>query len=276
MSNLVYIFLDIDGVLNSFQYIEHCYKVHNKPMGMDYTPFDKNCLNNFRILIKSLEYLGYTVEIILSSSWRLSNISKEIVGSRLSEYGLRISSTTTNNFNTRGEQIKDYLKDKTYHNIIILDDESFDITNYYLNNLVLINPVYGLTLFDVTKALNIIIGGNNMKWNDEMKGKSMTLNEAVDYVDQMYQERVSNVIEDGDTVHINKLDDVKFSNLEFAAVRLLREVQSLQTQLEASVSKDELKTVITQTSKYFNDPNVSVSDVKSDILTRLVNLTEEV
>lgn len=156
MSNLVYIFLDIDGVLNSFQYLEYCYKRHHKPMSMNHTPFDPNCLENLMILVQTIERNNYIVQIILSSTWRLSEIDYEIVNARLAEYGLRLEGKTPRIEQQRGLEIKEFLKDKNYLNYIILDDESFDILQYHSSHLVTTNPVTGLDKDNIQECLNII------------------------------------------------------------------------------------------------------------------------
>ena len=81
-------------------------------------------------------------------------------------------------------------------------------------------------------------------WESIMIADTMTAEEAIDIVDTMYQDRYKVIEEknkDGITIHVNKIDDVRFTNLEFASVRLLREVQSLQRNLSNSISKQEVK-----------------------------------
>lgn len=156
MNKLIYIFLDIDGVLNSFQYLEYCYKRHHKPMSMNHVPFDPNCLENLMILVQTIEKNNCTVQIILSSTWRLSEIDYEIVNARLAEYGLRLEGKTPRIEQQRGLEIKEFLKDKNYLNYIILDDESFDILQYHSSHLVTTNPVTGLDKDNIQECLNII------------------------------------------------------------------------------------------------------------------------
>lgn len=156
MNKLIYIFLDVDGVLNSFQYLEYCYKRHGKPMSMNHTPFDPKCLDNLMILVQSLEQKDYDVQLILSSTWRLCEIDYEIVNARLAEYGLRLKGKTPRIEQQRGLEIKEFLKDKKYLNYIILDDESFDILQYHSSHLVTTNPAVGLNKDNVQECLNII------------------------------------------------------------------------------------------------------------------------
>ena len=69
-----------------------------------------------------------------------------------------------------------------------------------------------------------------------MTTEKMSLEEAINVVDAMYQDRYK-IIEENDTVYVDRLKDVKFTNLEFASVILLREVLSLQSKLKNSIPK---------------------------------------
>ena len=165
---LIYIFLDVDGVLNDEQYIIKCFEKHHKPMHMNRVPFDPNCLNNLRVLTELIEEQNYIVRIILSSSWRLSDIDTEVVKARLAEYGLSIFSKTERMNGRRGEEIKDYLdRNDPCKSFIILDDEAFDIKELYPNNLVLTNFNEGFNKDCLKSALSIVLDLNNIKNLDE-------------------------------------------------------------------------------------------------------------
>ena len=72
MNNIIYIFLDVDGVLNNQKYIEKCYENNGHcAMHMNHVPFDPKCLNNLMKLVRFIEQKAYDVKIILSSTWRL-------------------------------------------------------------------------------------------------------------------------------------------------------------------------------------------------------------
>lgn len=156
MKELVFIFLDVDGVLNNENYIVKCYNKHHKPMSMNHVPFDPKCLNNLMILVQQIQQLDYDVNIILSSTWRLNEIDYNIVDARLAEYGLSLNGKTSYIDGIRGIEIEDFLQDKCYTNFIILDDDIFDIQDYFPNNLVKTNFKTGLTKHNVKQALKII------------------------------------------------------------------------------------------------------------------------
>ncbi|MDO4282367.1 MAG: hypothetical protein Q4D02_01910 [Clostridia bacterium] len=68
-------------------------------------------------------------------------------------------------------------------------------------------------------------------YNKIMVQDTMSVEEAESIIDDMYQDKYK-VIEEKNTIYLDRLDDVKFTNLEFASVRMLREIQSLRRKLE--------------------------------------------
>lgn len=156
---IVCIFLDIDGVLNNEGYIKLCHYKHKKPMSMRNIPFDPRCLEYLKILYDMINR-HYDCKIILSSTWRLNNIDTAIVEARLSEYGLKLYGITPDiSHDNRGKEIQTYLNNMSFDNlydIIILDDEGFDIQQYYPDNLVKTSFEYGLTFKEVEKAIDIL------------------------------------------------------------------------------------------------------------------------
>lgn len=128
------IFLDIDGVLNSENYWDECYARHKKnTMNMNCYPFDPKCLNNLMKLCQEIELLGYEVQIILSSTWRLQKVDREIVKARIAEYGLRLAGYTSELYD-RGQEISAYLLkhyDTNFNKYLILDDNIDKILKHH-------------------------------------------------------------------------------------------------------------------------------------------------
>lgn len=63
-------------------------------------------------------------------------------------------------------------------------------------------------------------------YNKIMTNDKMYIEEAENIIDEMYQDK-HKIIEENNKIDLNKLNDVKFTNLEFASVRMLREVKRL-------------------------------------------------
>ena len=145
MSN--YIFLDIDGVLNDIRYTIKTIDKNKRILGKNYSaeiPFNPRSLKNLQKLVAATK-----AEIILSSTWRLNEIERRVVGSRLGEYGLLIKDITTCEYKDRGLQIREWLDEhwnSAYDNYIIIDDDSFDILPYFDEyNFVRTNGDFGFT-----------------------------------------------------------------------------------------------------------------------------------
>ena len=104
-------------------------------------------------------------------------------------------------------------------------------------------------LYDtIDKTLDTFLENEKPMWEQEMTADKMNLEEALNIVDAMYQDRYK-IIEENNTVYVNRLKDVKFTNLEFASVILLREVQSLQRKLGNSMPKQVVKDKIKELEK---------------------------
>ena len=121
------IFLDVDGVLNSMNYLIKLYEEKHECYFGFGVPFDPNCLKNLKELVTQTNS-----KLVISSTWRKSPKGIEILLENLKKYELEKSVigytpiSTTNC--TRGTEIKTYLsklkKDTSKINFIILDDES--------------------------------------------------------------------------------------------------------------------------------------------------------
>ncbi len=126
------IFLDVDGVLNSNNYIKYTLKNNIKGILSEIDP-------------KTIEMLKYVIDvtgaqIVVSSSWR--NIRKfEYLKKLFLKYGITLDEKTPVVDNERGLEIKQYLKKHAnIEQYLILDDEIFDSYDEELiNNLILIN-----------------------------------------------------------------------------------------------------------------------------------------
>lgn len=91
-------------------------------------------------------------------------------------------------------------------------------------------------LFDVIdNSIDTYLEQTKPYWEQIMIKEKMAIEEAETIIDDMYQDRnkiIETTNDKGVTIHIDRLDDVKFTNLEFASVRALREIQSLRRKLE--------------------------------------------
>ena len=162
-----FIFLDIDGVLNSLQIY------HDDPK---HAP---NChglmgIENCKVKLLSQIVQATDAEIILVSSWKRCFVSymrhretKEVgsydacgkyLYNKLSAEHLHIKGTTLNyevNSGTRGQGIQAFLKAHPSDAWVVLDDEIFDDYETYdiISHLVKTNDYTGLTEENVQEAI---------------------------------------------------------------------------------------------------------------------------
>lgn len=138
-----YLFLDVDGVMNSAADRFSIKLINDKP---------------FELLKKIIDETG--AKIILSSSWRAGykHGACDLLKQRLAEYGLSIEDITPINNNRRGEQIREWLMTHGYDENVdafaILDDEDFDFLAIYPEQLVKTDVMTGLSSYDVWQCID--------------------------------------------------------------------------------------------------------------------------
>lgn len=111
------IFLDVDGVLNSDEYLDK-----TKEMSVDRIEKEID-INTIKLLQRAIKETG--ARVVLSSCWR--NIKKgQKLKQLLASYEIVVDSTPFID-NIRGREIKEYLGEhKDIEDFVILDDEIFD------------------------------------------------------------------------------------------------------------------------------------------------------
>lgn len=128
-------------------------------------------------------------------------------------------------------------------------------------------------LYDmIDKTIDTFLEQEKQIWQQEMTTDKMSLEEALNIVDTMYQDRYK-IIQENDTVYVDRLNDVRFTNLEFASVILLREVQSLQNYLENSIPKQVVRDKIKELKNDIKNGNTRypyIEEHKIEILQDLL------
>jgi hypothetical protein len=146
------IFLDIDGVLNSWKDLE--FELENNPDADIYinTIFERPTLLLKEIINKT------DAKIVLSSSWRIVHFEKAIT--LLKKYGIRIYDRTPYLGTIRGKEIKTWLTDNDYVDSFVILDDDADMEDL-IDNLIKTNNYYGLQEEHVEQAINML--NNNIK-----------------------------------------------------------------------------------------------------------------
>lgn len=145
-----FIFLDIDGVLNSDKYIgSGKFNLEN--------PISQIDPDSVLLINKLVDKTGAVV--ILSSNWRLL-FSLTKINKMFTKCGstFRVTAKTPSQrkiSSYREDEVNEFLSKNPAESFVILDDvnEFYDLKN----NLVLINSLVGITEKDLDKAIRILL-----------------------------------------------------------------------------------------------------------------------
>lgn len=111
------IFLDIDGVLNSDEYVEKVKKSDIQGIERDID------IEKVKLLKRAIDETG--AKVVLSSSWRYTKNARYLK-ELLANYGIRVDSTPYIQ-EKRGLEIKKWLSEnQEVEDFLIIDDEIFD------------------------------------------------------------------------------------------------------------------------------------------------------
>ena len=113
-------------------------------------------------------------------------------------------------------------------------------------------------IFDVIEnSIDTYIGKSKPYWEQIMTKDEMTIEEALTIINDMYQDRykiMSQKTEKETIVDLSKMDYIKFTNLEWASVRVLRELQSLNHKFKKL--EDKIKAKIEEVSNGTYDAKI--------------------
>lgn len=149
-----YIFLDIDGVLNSITFFKK-HMVANKKTLVE---IDCETVKNLEEIV-----LKTNAEIVLSSTWRfffrenkdgLIPLDKKatLLNDILNQHNIKMVSKTDNLY-SRSDEILKWLSDHEYDDYIVLDDELSHLEKIK-DKVIHIDSRYGLTKKDAKSAID--------------------------------------------------------------------------------------------------------------------------
>lgn len=153
MNIMKVIFLDIDGVLNSWDDYNNRCKNLKKEERPTFGDIEERSLMLLKELIEATN-----AKVVLSSSWRKSIFLTSEVYKALSTMGIELYDITPIlPSGNRADEIKDWLKDKEIESFVILDDDSFEFKgNELCKHLVKTTMNSGLQKEHVEKAIRIL------------------------------------------------------------------------------------------------------------------------
>ena len=171
-----YLFLDIDGVLNTIRYSDYLIDHDEDEYDEDGALFDPEAVANLAYIIEKVP----DIKIIISSSWRFKGwewmnrlwVKRQLPGTIFSFTPVlkvvcfvdkinRIDTTSVYPLGTRGLEINEWLRNNASLNpfsykFVILDDDK-DLLLRQQDNFILTDPYYGITKESVLKALEILL-----------------------------------------------------------------------------------------------------------------------
>ena len=155
-----WIFLDIDGVLNSRNFNILRFILRNDPDADETDMIDDGSHSIDPINVLAFKFLLAKLddyaEIVISSTWRSD---MDLVEGKLKEaniFPIGNFWSTALNSKDRGQQILDFCNENNINieDIIVIDDDSADIVDYIpAKNFLHTNNDHGLTFIDVRKFM---------------------------------------------------------------------------------------------------------------------------
>lgn len=159
-----YLFLDIDGVLNTMRYSDYLTEHDKDDTDEDGALFDPEAVANLETIIKNVP----DVKIIISSTWRfkggewmkelwkkrhlpgkLYSFTPALEFVRFQDVVSKDYSESVYPYGTRGLEIGEWLRlnirsNPLVYRYVIIDDED-DFPSEYNDHVILTNPYYGIT-----------------------------------------------------------------------------------------------------------------------------------
>lgn len=112
------IFLDIDGVLNSIEYLTEKYNELKRALKQE-EMLDPICIKYLKEIVDKTNS-----KIVITSSWKIFDL--DILNNVFSKYNLKIYDVTKNYGDKRGKEIREWLSlNNDVSNYIIIDDDIF-------------------------------------------------------------------------------------------------------------------------------------------------------
>ena len=171
-----YLFLDIDGVLNTIRYSNYLIDNDEDEVDEDGALFDPEAVNNLACIIEKVP----DVKIIISSTWRLKGWEwmlrlwkkRKLPGAIYSFTPVlevvcfadeinRKDSTSVYPYGTRALEVNEWLRlyasqNSLTYKYVILDDVN-DFLVMQQGNAIITDPDFGITKENVVKALEVLL-----------------------------------------------------------------------------------------------------------------------
>lgn len=235
---------NVANIEDDVEILESIVKVHNDFLqGVNKESINEKEIRALEHLLSHYKNMKFNYENLIHDISLIAESLGMQEDSTIEEIAIRISEEMYNQqqINEEHQRINGELREKVKE----LEEENKNLKAQHIftrnNNA---TDKEKAELYDVIdKTIDTFLEQEKPIWQQEMIKDKMSLEEALSIVDEMYQNKYK-IIEKNNTIYVDKLNDIKFTSLEFASVRLLREVQSLQYKLENSIPKQVVKEVL--------------------------------
>lgn len=152
-----YIFLDIDGVINTDENTQH-HITNGYSTSSHRIRLPKETIYQLKRVVSSTR-----AKIIISSNWRKDFVALNNLRNQFNRYGLSFCGIipTFDCDSARGRECKWYIDqiyetERRYPNYIIIDDQICDLLPFHKGHIIQTDPQYGLTEKLANIAINIL------------------------------------------------------------------------------------------------------------------------
>lgn len=187
-------------------------------------------------IIKSKQYDFVNKELYIQAQKNLIKAYKELEEYKKIAELTKISCCIAQNCEALNNSIKDFLENmKLKDKIKELEEENKRLKASHIMTHNKVSDEEKAKIFDVIdNSIDTYFEKSKPYWEQIMTKDKMSLEEAETIINDMYQDR-NKILENNNVIDVSRLDDVKFTNLEFASVRAIREIQSLERKLDNSI-----------------------------------------
>jgi len=142
-----YLFLDIDGVMNDWDYIISEVNAGRMKKGQSIKSFKPESVNALNHLIEELSK-KYNFQLVISSTWRMDMEETTEVFKKHNIIGYDKLDSTPRRFDPheRGKEIIEYLEKHNFNenqdDFLIIDDETFDYDKYFTDDKLIKTEIF--------------------------------------------------------------------------------------------------------------------------------------
>lgn len=114
------LFLDVDGVLNSHDYLCNKFEQKGKKSLTRREFIDPECMRILKLIVDSFKF-----HIVIISAWKIIDEEYKLLIDIFSDYDMHIFDRTNNYGSSRGREIHEWICNNNVEKYVVLDDDIF-------------------------------------------------------------------------------------------------------------------------------------------------------